>query len=317
MHPFRNILVGVDLYAGGPSLSSILSPPTAEAVDRSLRLAEVGQSHLCFTTVLDPDTAAERLIHEARGEGTNVFDEAHALLGQLVAKARQQGVSAESNVLLGKSWIRLIQEVLKKNYDLLIVGTRHEGLVDRVLIGSTAIKLLRKCPCPVWIAKPSDGQPLSSTLVAHDLRQVGRHAVNLGVALARSFHLQLTVLHGIEQLPVGDPTGFGLPSGDSERLHHEARERVLMDLELANVDRGSLEPLSPPVQIRTVNGSPERRILDLIQQNAIDLLIMGTVGRSGIHGMLTGNTAERLLSRLQCSLLAIKPEGFECPVERE
>jgi len=317
MHPFRNILVGVDLYAGGPSLSGILSPPTAEAVERGLRLAEVNQAHVCFTTVLDPDAATERLIHEARGEGTNVFDEAHALLGQLVAKARQQGVSAESRVLLGKSWLRLIQEVLQNKHDLVIVGTRHEGLVDRVLIGSTAIKLLRKCPCPVLITKPSDGQPMSSALVAHDLRQVGRHALNLGVALARSFNLQLTILHGIEQLPVGDPTGFGLPAGDSEQLHHEARERILMDLELADVDQGTLEPLSPPVQIKTVNGSPERPILDLIQQNSIDLLIMGTVGRSGIRGMLTGNTAERLLSRLQCSLLAIKPEGFECPVERE
>lgn len=47
------------------------------------------------------------------------------------------------------------------------------------------------------------------------------------------------------------------------------------------------------------------------------LVVMGTIGRSGIRGMITGNTAERLLPRLHCSLLAVKPDGFQCPVDPE
>ena len=47
----------------------------------------------------------------------------------------------------------------------------------------------------------------------------------------------------------------------------------------------------------------------------IDLLIMATAGRDGIPGMLFGNTAERLLPVLPCSILAIKPDNFVCPVE--
>ena len=45
-----------------------------------------------------------------------------------------------------------------------------------------------------------------------------------------------------------------------------------------------------------------------------DLLVMGTIARTGIAGFIVGNTAERLLPRIPCSVLAIKPEGFVSPV---
>ena len=309
MHPFKSILVGVDLPSDGQSLSGVLSPPTEEAVRQGLLHAGRHGSKLTFTSVLDPDNTTERLVHDARTNDPNIFDEAQALLGQLVQRARQQGISAEANVLIGKSWLKLIQEVLKSDYDLLIAGTRHEGLKDRVLFGSTAIKLLRKCPCPVWVTKPTAGLPLSSILVAHDLGPVGRRALDIALAMAQHDDLQLYIIHGVEQLPIGDPTGFGVLAPDHERAHQAARDRILVEL-------GGAE-LSRTPQITIVNGKPESSILALIEKNSIDLVIMGTIGRTGIRGVLTGNTAERLLPRLQCSLLAVKPDEFECPVELE
>ena len=46
----------------------------------------------------------------------------------------------------------------------------------------------------------------------------------------------------------------------------------------------------------------------------IDLVVMGSVGRSGLSGMLIGNTAERILRKLPCSVLVVKPDGFVSPV---
>ncbi|HQX50223.1 MAG TPA: universal stress protein [Planctomycetaceae bacterium] len=309
MHEFRRILVGVDLSFQGKSLSGVLSPPTEEAVERGMLLAAQNGAELCFAAVLDAGDTTERLIHDARTDDPNVFDEAHALLGQLVQKARQRQINAEARVLVGKSWLKLIQEVLKFNHDLVVVGTRHEGFVDRVLFGSTAIKLLRKCPCPVWVAKPSGGKPLSSVLVAHDLGAVGRYALDMGLGLALSEDLQLYVIHGLEQLPVGDVTGLGFASPDVKVLHQEAHDRILVELEGVE--------LSHPPQIRIINGRPESAILEMVEENSIDLLIMGTLGRTGLRGVLTGNTAERILARLQCSLLAVKPDEFHCPIELE
>jgi len=55
-------------------------------------------------------------------------------------------------------------------------------------------------------------------------------------------------------------------------------------------------------------------IPELVKHKDIDLIVMGTIGRTGIPGMIMGNTAERLLDRVECSILAIKPEGYISPV---
>ena len=57
-------------------------------------------------------------------------------------------------------------------------------------------------------------------------------------------------------------------------------------------------------------------ILAYLQRHRVDLLCMGTVARSGLRGLLTGNTAENVLPWIDCSLLAVKPQGFVTPVLR-
>ena len=69
-----------------------------------------------------------------------------------------------------------------------------------------------------------------------------------------------------------------------------------------------------PARLHFASEPPELAIMNCVEQHAIDLIVMGTVGRTGISGFITGNTAERLLPRIPCSLLAVKPPGFESPV---
>jgi nucleotide-binding universal stress UspA family protein len=61
-------------------------------------------------------------------------------------------------------------------------------------------------------------------------------------------------------------------------------------------------------------GEPEEVIPEFVVAQGIDLLVMGTVARAGIAGVLIGNTAERVLRKLPCSVLAVKPAGFVSPV---
>ncbi len=61
-------------------------------------------------------------------------------------------------------------------------------------------------------------------------------------------------------------------------------------------------------------GPPDSAIMHCIERHSVDLVVMDTVGRTGISGFITGKTAERLLPQIPCSLLAVKPPGFESPV---
>ena len=83
---------------------------------------------------------------------------------------------------------------------------------------------------------------------------------------------------------------------------------VLMEKLEIEMGAKSFDFLSPRTHL--VEGPPGREIPLLAESVDADLVVMGTVGRSGITGVVIGNTAETVLSQLQCSVLAIKPKDF-------
>jgi len=66
--------------------------------------------------------------------------------------------------------------------------------------------------------------------------------------------------------------------------------------------------------VQRMKGQPDKMIPQHIVDKDIDILVMGTVARTGIPGFFIGNTAENVLRKLTCTLLAIKPMGFASPV---
>ena len=84
------------------------------------------------------------------------------------------------------------------------------------------------------------------------------------------------------------------------------------------VDKGEKEVTNYlQLKVHLVKGFARDMIPKTAKEQDIDLIIMGTVGRTGIPGFIMGNTAETVLNRINCSVLAIKPEGFVTPVRVE
>jgi universal stress protein E len=306
MRRFKNILVGVDLSQGDRFVSCELPRPNMEAVERAIWLAKLNSARLCFFNAIDVSATTQRLIEESNGGMQTVVDESARVLQEFVDRASGDGVEATMEVRFGKSWMELIRRVLDRKQDLVICGTRHQGMIRGLLMGSTGMKLLRKCPCPVWITQPQETQEIRSILVAHDMRPVGDLAMELGCSMAELHGAQLHVVHSV----------------DAPELHHVLPASVLVDALdklTAEADHHIREQLgrynfSKPPGVHIVTAPADSAISDLITDHNIELLVMGTVGRTGVAGFLVGNTAERLLPRIPCSVLAVKPAAFVCPI---
>jgi nucleotide-binding universal stress UspA family protein len=67
-------------------------------------------------------------------------------------------------------------------------------------------------------------------------------------------------------------------------------------------------------QVYMLKGEPGHWIPELASKLGVGLIVMGTVSRSGVAGLLIGNTAERILRQVDCSVLTVKPDGFVTPV---
>jgi nucleotide-binding universal stress UspA family protein len=104
-----------------------------------------------------------------------------------------------------------------------------------------------------------------------------------------------------------------IPVAAIERYRHSA-ERLARDTLAEQLKRGEAANLKPAPMLHVVAGRPAQVIKEVLDAERIELLVLGTVARGGLPGMLVGNTAERLLPQVPCSILAVKPEGFVSPI---
>jgi len=89
-------------------------------------------------------------------------------LEALVAPLLEDGVRATAVVRYGTPFLEIIREVLRKKIDLVILTAEGRGGLKERLFGSTSLHLMRKCPCPVWVMKPSRSPRYSRILAAVD-----------------------------------------------------------------------------------------------------------------------------------------------------
>ncbi len=259
-----------------------------------------------------------------------VVRERSAELERIVAQLLSDGLSVTTSVLRGRPAIEIVREVIRGKHDLVIKAAEPNHPMH---FGSTDMHLLRACPCPLWLFKPghedhkftrvlaavdpvpppdeADLLQLQEPLDRKDPR-IDSAILELADALARDQGAELHVVHAwsatCENLVRGDAI---LAQSQVER--YVADEKAAASKALENL-LGSVKLAHQQPHIHLVKGDPADVISELAARMGADLVVMGTVARSGIPGLLIGNTAENVFQRVDCSVLALKPEGFVSPV---
>ena len=98
----------------------------------------------------------------------------------------------------------------------------------------------------------------------------------------------------------------GVTTAETRRFLLGQREETRQDLERA------LAPFRrhiAPAGVHLMKGDPRVVIAEFATRHHTDLLVVGTVARSGVAGRIIGNTAEAVLNQLPCSMLVVKPDG--------
>lgn len=99
------------------------------------------------------------------------------------------------------------------------------------------------------------------------------------------------------------------------RWHSGEKLDTLVPNIINDIGKNVSDYLAP--QTHLIKGSTRKEVPAFAKEIKADLVVMGTVARTGIPGFIMGNTAETILNQLDCSVLAIKPSGFKTPVTLE
>jgi nucleotide-binding universal stress UspA family protein len=317
------------------SILYVVEDPAAEpsaAVARAVSLAKNNQARLTVLHVageprLGPFAGSIK-IEDFR---TRLQRRATERLSELIGNAGgKTGVIAD--VRFGAVFVEVIREVLCNRHDL-VIKTVGEGGAHSFLFGGTDQHLLRKCPCPVWIMVGETSANYRHILAAVDFDPweegdekssvddvLNRQIIDLAASLAASDFAQLHVVHAWQSITDNMIRVFGsdMPENEStasrerERREHRARLDLLDNRIRDHFGSEVYGYLSPRFHLR--EGTARDVVPAVATEMAVDLVVMGTVSRTGIPGLLIGNTAEVILNNLACSVLAVKPPGFVTPV---
>lgn len=232
-------------------------------------------------------------------------------------------------VKFGTPFIEVIRDVLRNERDLVIKSAGYGG-VHAFLFGGMDRQLLRNCPCPVWILYGDVSANYDRIVAAIDFdpfdldrsqEEFNLRILTLAAGLAMSDFAKLHVAHAWQPVTESIVRVFSSELSESqiatniekERHGHEQRLNALGDSLRAAIGEEAYAFIAPEFHLR--KGNPCTVIPEITAQLQADLIVMGTVGRSGIPGLIIGNTAEVILNNTECSVLAVKPDGFVSPIE--
>lgn len=300
------------------------------SIMRAVSLAENNQADLTVIDVVP--VLAERFAtprdmpipHELQAA---TVDARREKLEALIEPYRER-LDIRLDVLVGRTFLEAIRRVLRDDHDLLIKPAENPGFIER-LFGSDDMQLLRNCPCPVWLARAEEKSKYQQILAAVDFdpdmpdateEDLNRRILGLSGSLAFSDFAALHVLH-VWDAPSeamirnwsNNPEEASIAYVEGVRARHEGAYSPLRRQLTERIGKEASDYLSPEFHLR--RGAAATVIPETARQLQADLVVMGTVARTGIAGLLIGNTAEAVLEQLQCSVLAVKPTGFVSPVK--
>ncbi len=302
MHRFTNILFC--------PLGDKHNPAAARRV---ADLAARNDAELTLFGVIAEPSRLQRALHRADYIDAIREAEARALTTKLARCAPDTTAGRiETRITAGSPSLSIIERVLIADHDLVVVTTDEDD-EDRADIK----RLLRKCPCPVWVIRPTRARVqrvLAAVNPEPSETELNRTILELASSMVDEYGGELHVVHAWKLY--GEAT-----IGSSAFMHTSAAEiDALLERERAT-HRQALDDLltasgveSESWRIHLEKGPPAEIVRAIVAKHRINLLVMGTVARTGVAGLIMGNTAEAVLNSVRCSVIAAKPPGFVSPL---
>ena len=261
-----------------------------------------------MTTLLSPDERSSMRQGVISQRTEWIREQAHAYL--------EAGVDIEIKVVWhNRPYEAIIQEVLAHGHDLVLKMAHQHDRLEAVIFTPTDWHLLRKCPCPVWMVKDQPWPEGGKAVVAVNLASEEPHHDELNQKLIRETTrlaemVNHTEVHLVGAYPI-TPINIAieLPDFDPSVYNDAIRGQHLVAMKALRQKFSISEEFT-----HVAKGLPEEVIPDIAGQLSAGIVVLGTIGRTGLSAAFLGNTAEQVIDHLRCDLLAIKPDDFNSPV---
>lgn len=299
------ILVVVDLTAGPEQAVLKRSAWLAKQAGARLELfacdydPDIDSGHLSAIWVPEPGAREQLLLRHRRK------------LEEFAAPLREQGLAVGVDVVWDHPFDRaILKKAAAHDYWLVAKETHHHNVVQRTLLSNIDWYLIRECPVPLLLVKdrPLAAEPRVLAAVdpvnEHDKpAALDDRIFSFSAELARVLRGHLHVMHAY-----ATPLGAELPPDVVRVIAQEHRAAMAGFLDSHPVLGG---------RAHLYEGLAHECLRRAAEEHSADFVVMGAVARRGLKRLFIGSTAERVLDRLPCDLVIIKPLEFEVPGDEQ
>ena len=217
-------------------------------------------------------------------------------LAEALKIAVEEGVPIETICEEGEIYERIIELADAENYDLIVMGKKGMSLIEKAFVGSVTSRVIGYSRQDVLVIPYGAKVSWKNILIATDGSLYGEAAARKAIEIAARYHSE------IKALSVVDVTvEFMLRANEVyESLVAKAKEFTNGIKEKASAAGVKAETL-----VR--DGEVYKVIIDTAKEHQTDMIVMGSLGRTGIKRLLMGSTAERVLGHATFPVLIVKP----------
>lgn len=221
--------------------------------------------------------------------------DALARLNEAAAESVPAELLEPGKVIFGNPAQSIVEEA--RGADLVIMGSHGRTGFSRIMLGSVAEKVLRMSPVPVMVVKSdSDVDNFADILVTTDFSENAKAAYPLALAIAKKTNAKVELLHVLS---------YGqLDRDETDQLVEDLREERL------RIIKGEVfHEVGARVTTRliTSEASPHEAIAEYVSRNPCHLLIMSTVGRTGLNYLMLGSTTANVVRHVPQAVLSVRP----------
>ena len=232
-------------------------------------------------------------------------------LADIERKHRLKFAPEHCHIFSGRPFEEICRLARQIDADLIILGSRGHSGLKRVLLGSTAERIVRYASCPVLVPRGQRFRGamelaervrlnLRNVLVPVDFSDCSVAAVNYGVFLAKKFNAAMRLLNAVDL-----NVNFVVQSRISGALAAVLKAEQLLAENQMNRFKTMHIPANVSCETQVLIGSPVDEICAYSRRREIDLVAISTHGRTGVQHALMGSVAERVVRHAECPVLVV------------
>lgn len=281
------------------------------AASRGLELARAFDAAVSILHVVE-----QRALTLSRGsdERARLREQGEAVVNAIAERATELDQSVTTRVTDGKPGVRISEYAAEQDADLIVIGRQGLTGLKRRLVGGVTEEVLHRSDIPVFVVPDGDEEAggnagYSRVLLPTDGSENAEAATPHGVAIAQQFDSTIHVLNVVDlQAAGGVFNAGGLEKEFLERLDLRGQEAVdsVTDT-IWGID--SDVDVQTAVERTTSFQGVAAGVRDYVGKTDIDLLVMGSHGRSNLERQLLGSVASTILRTVDVPVLVVKRTG--------